>query len=252
MPSNRSRTDYEVLSRHADAKGRLSVWSLVTMLLDAADVHASEWRVSLGQLAASDHTWVLSRLHLRLDRQPDWNEPITVDTWPTGAMRILAGRDFRIKSGGKPIGVATTLWLMISRSTRKPVPLPDFVKEFEPPEDSPVVRSPRSWPEPDVSKRVALVDRSVRWTDLDLNRHATSTAYLDWLLGPLPADIPESHWLAELDILFKGESFLQDQIRIMISEISREQEDGVRSFSHNVMRVDDGAVLATARTRWMI
>jgi acyl-ACP thioesterase len=252
MPVSRSRTDYEVLSRHADANGRVSVRSLVTMLFDAADVHASKWRVSLGQLANTDHTWVLSRLHLRLERQPAWDEPVTVETWPTGAKRILAGRDFRIRSEGQPIGVATTLWLMISRSSRRPVPLPDFVQQFEPPQGSPVVHPPRNWPPPAKSTEVALVERSVRWTDLDLNRHATSTAYLDWLLGPLPADVPESSHLTELDILFKGESFLQDQIRIMISELQEDPAEEVRAFSHSVTRSKDDALLAAARSKWMM
>ncbi|MFV1980200.1 MAG: hypothetical protein ACC655_03530, partial [Rhodothermia bacterium] len=59
------RTDYEVLSRHADPNGRLSVRALVAMLFDAADLHAAQWSVSLGQLSKTSRTWVLSRLHLR-------------------------------------------------------------------------------------------------------------------------------------------------------------------------------------------
>lgn len=284
MPTTRFRTDYEVLSRHADPNGRLSAPALVTMLFDAADLHAADWSVSLGQLSKGAQTWVLSRLYLRLDEQPMWNQQISVETWPTGAMRLLAGRDFRIFAERRPVGAATTLWLMIDREARKPVGLPDFIKEFKPPDDSPLVKARGNWPGP---KEPAIrTGHTVHWTDLDLNRHANAMAYLRWLLEPVPAKAQDSGRLAELDILFKGESFLDDEIDVLVSELERTHRDiteqegtdrevtdhegtelkgthreitdregthrdrDTREFTHSAVRVSDGQILAAARSLW--
>lgn len=242
----RLRTDYEVLSRHADPNGLLSVRVLVSMLFDSADLHAAQWGVSLGQLAESNRTWVLTRLHLRLDRQPKWNDKVSVETWPTGAIRLLAGRDFAVFVDDNKIGSATTLWLMIDRNTRKPVALPEFVSDFTPPEGSPAVRAKGVWPMPDPS---ATMDPGiVRWNDLDLNRHAGALSYLDWMIGPLPHEARESTQLSELDILFKEEAFLDESIGATVSEIGSDGDS--REFSHAVVAAGSDRILAVARTKW--
>lgn len=250
MPPTRFRTDYEVLSRHADPNGRVSAPAIVTMLFDAADLHAAEWSVSLGQLSSGARTWVLSRLYLRLDRQPDWSQRITVETWPTGSMRLLAGRDFRIFADTRPVGSATTFWLMIDREARKPVALPQFIKDFKRPEDSPLVSVRGKFPEPGESSW--RTRHTVRWSDLDLNRHANAMAYLRWLLAPAPAEAQESGQLAELDILFKGESFLDDKIEVLVAELDAGNRERVaREFTHLVTRMSDDQVLASARSVWV-
>ena len=240
--------DYEVLSRHADPNGRLSVWALISMLFDAADLHAAQWRVSLGQLAEGRPTWVLSRLHLRMKRHPAWDEPVRVMTWPSGARRILAGRDFALNVADERVGVASTLWLMIDRETRRPVGLPDFVKSFVPPPESPVVKTRAKWDEPNPTTEPAE-SVEVSWHDLDLNRHASAGSYVNWLLHSVPPQCRETSALSELDILFKSEAFLGDSVGIHLGEST--DTDGGLEYTHLVRRKDDAQVLASGRSVWL-
>jgi acyl-ACP thioesterase len=215
------------------------------MLFDTADFHAGSWRMSLGQLSETSQTWVLTRLHLKLQRHPSWSEPLTIETWPAGTMRLFAGRDYHIKAGEAVIGAASTLWLMIDRKDRRPVSLPDFIREIERPEGSPVVPLTSNWAVADGTPLVAR--HQVRWLDLDLNHHANALSYLDWLLGPTPSQVQESNRLASLDLLFKEEAFDGDEVRIEVVEI---EEEDLISFGHTASRVSDNTVLATARTKW--
>ena len=250
MKSVRFSTQFPVLSRQADANGRLSVRAIIAMLFDAADLHAAQWNVSLGQLSQGrPETWVLNRLYLRLDRHPEWDEEITVTTWPSGAKRILAGRDFELTVDGRPIGRASTLWLMIDRTSRRPVSLPDFVHAFEPPPESPVVDETAKWAEPERSS--ARLRAEVDWIDLDLNDHASAPSYVEWLLRPLDPERLKTCELAGLDILFKSEAFLGEEIAVYLDPLDAPTEATSRTmvrFTHLVERATDRTVLATARS----
>ena len=72
--------------------------------------------------------WVLSRLHVRFSRIPDWREQITIETWPsdrTGGIR--AQRDFRVLDADhNVIGEAGSLWLLLSKKTKRPSAHPRF------------------------------------------------------------------------------------------------------------------------------
>ena len=104
-----------------------------------------------------------------------------------------------------------------------------------------------NWPAP--NGKIWSGREVVRWSDLDLNRHAGALSCLDWLTGPLPPELVDGGRPAELDILFKGEAFLGDEIRISVSAIKAEFPNR-QAFSHLARRESDDAVLATARTVW--
>jgi fatty acyl-ACP thioesterase B len=214
------------------------------MLFDAADMHAHNWKMSLGQLSETTQTWVLSRLHVRLERQPGWDETVGIETWAAGSRRMFAGRDYRIRAGDSDVGRASTLWLMIDRATRQPVALPDFIREIKAPEDSPVVPFKAGW-RPDVDGPNS-VEVQVSWNDLDLNQHATALSYLDWLMMPLPSGIQSEQSLLALDLQFREEAFEGDRVRVAVGPTDREEA----VFAHVARRVTDESIVALARSAW--
>ena len=95
--------------------------ALCNWLQDAAGDHASALAWGMEALHAKSLTWVLARLHLRIERLPAWREELVVSTWPCGVHRVLAVRDFGIHSGDDTVAVATSGWVLVDTATRRPV-----------------------------------------------------------------------------------------------------------------------------------
>lgn len=71
--------------------------------------------------------WVLSRLHVQIQKYPLWRDRIQVETWATSRLGgVRAYRDFRLlDANDEPVGAATSLWLLLDVNTRRPVRIPD-------------------------------------------------------------------------------------------------------------------------------
>src|SRR5512136_2711812 len=103
-----------------DAHGTLAVGALCDYLQEAAGNHAGSLGLSVASLMERHLTWVLSRLRLRIERQPAAGERLEVRTWPTGVERLFALRDFEVlDEQGHRVAAAVSAWLIIDTAARR-------------------------------------------------------------------------------------------------------------------------------------
>jgi acyl-CoA thioesterase FadM len=100
-------------------------------------------------------------------------------------------------------------------------------------------------PLPRPSRPAAAGTFRVRWSDLDLNRHANHTRYVEWALEAVPPDLRERGRLAGLGIDFLAEARLGDEVAA-----EAEAVDGGLTFLHRILRPADGRELAVLRSAW--
>jgi acyl-CoA thioesterase FadM len=75
-------------------------------------------------LRAKHKAWILSLLHLTIDRLPRWEEEIVVETWPSGLDGLRATREFVLSVEGAAAARATSAWLVFDTERRQPARLP--------------------------------------------------------------------------------------------------------------------------------
>ena len=163
---------YTVRASETDPRGRLSIVSVCNMLQDTAGGHAHA--LGLGIHDLGDYTWVLSRLSVRMDRFPGWGERVDIATWPSGANRLFALRDFLLTGdGGSVIGRATSAWVVVDLTTRRPVNNPPFIEHIPRPfrEGVGLDTTSKSAAPVDISRECTY---TVRYGELDINRHANT------------------------------------------------------------------------------
>jgi medium-chain acyl-[acyl-carrier-protein] hydrolase len=226
---------------------RLAAPALLGFLMEAAGNNADALGFSIPQLAARNLTWMLSRLRLRLRELPGWRADLVVETWPSGLSRLFALRDFRLRLYGRAIGEAASAWLLIDTVRRRPV-RPENAADW-----SGMIR-PERVSAADLERLAAFPDApggggretelTVRYNDLDVNLHATSLRYAEWLLESLPADLLASSVPCELDLDFQNEAGVGERI------LSRSTPLGSGAFAHSLVRLADGVEVARARTAW--
>lgn len=209
-PQGAQQTDiwtevFTVRSFEASASGTLSIQNLCNYFQEAAGNHAHALGVSVEQLRARHLTWMLSRLHVKVDRYPAWRDTVFIDTWPSGHNGLFATREFRMYTdAGDQVARGTSAWLVIDLKRRRAARIPDFIDQI------PVPRIPRAIADPFLKIQpleYASIQRhyEVRYSDLDLNNHANNVSFINWAIESIPAAIQKSHDLRALEVSFKAE-----------------------------------------------
>jgi len=234
---------FRIRSYEMDARGRVSIQSICNYLQEMAALHAAELGVSVIDLLEKNMTWVLSRLHVKIERYPSWGDLLTIDTWPSGAEGLYAIRDFTISdSNANVIGQATSSWMIIDLIKKKPIEMPDFIYDLRMMDKRRAIEDPFNRL-PKVSNIDFEKQFNVRRSDLDINQHVNNVNYIEWAVESVPKEIYDKKSLTELEINFRAESRYGDRV-IAQSQV---QDD---ICIHQLTRSGDDRELAIVRTRW--
>ncbi len=235
---------YTVRAYETDPRGRLSILPVCNMLQDTAACHAHALGLGLHDLG--DHTWLLSRLSVRMDSFPGWGGQVDIETWPSGANRLFAIRDFLLAGdGGSILGRASSAWVIVDLNTHRPVNNAPFIEHIPRPFregvglDAPSKQNPPA----DIARECHY---TVRYGELDINRHVNNVSYIGWFIDSVPGNVLEQQVCTGLEIAFLGEAQLDDTV------IARSGPDGTGDFTfrHEIVRESDDRPLARGRSIW--
>ncbi len=227
-----------------DAFGLLSAPALSGWLQEAAGRHAELLGVGVEALQERGLTWVLARQAVEVDRPVLLGERAEVATWPSGADRLSALRDFEVRVAGEVRVRAVTQWIVLDLATRKPV-RPGSVLPIDLIEETPhVLPLPAGRPPP---PEPAAIDRvfSTRYRDIDRNLHVTNASYVEWACEALPEATWRTARLRSFEAYFIAECLHGSEVRSLSAPA------GPGTHVHSVRREGDGKELARLRTTWV-
>ena len=187
---------------------------------------------------------MMTRLLIRMERWPLCGETIHIETWPSKRVGHLFNREFRLRDGSNLfVGAASSSWALFDVRARHVATTPKWLEEAVPwdPEEAvgfECAAVPRL--------AIASYERSVvpRLSDLDINGHVNNAQLLGWTLEALPREVSGKRVLREIDVQFRHECRLDDQVA------SRTEAKNTGIFHHSIIRVDDGRELVRARSVW--
>ncbi len=224
--------------------GRATLAGICTYLQEAAALHAHALNVASPQLQEQGITWVLARLHVKMQRMPGWQDEIIIETWPSQIDRLYAVRDFRIMLNNEEIGVATSAWVLIDLKTRRPLRrFPPEILHIHP------QRPQRALADPFAKMRLAgelqpTGNFAIRAQDIDMNNHVNNVVFISLLQDNLPPEQQNCNTVPELEIEFRGEAFLADTLLGFSAEIG-----GNTEFHHSLKRQTDDSEVIRAITK---
>jgi acyl-ACP thioesterase len=224
--------------------GCLGLVPLANHLQEAAAEHARHLGVSISRLAEAGLGWVMTRLLIRMERWPLCGETIHIETWPSKRVGHLFYREFRLRDGSNLfVGAASSSWALFDVHARQVATTPKWLEEAVPWDREEAVGFEHA-----AVPRIAIAsyERSVvpRLSDLDINGHVNNAQLLGWTLEALPREVSGERVLREIDVQFRHECRLDDQVA------SRAEAKNADVFHHNVIRVDAGRELVRARSLW--
>lgn len=237
---------FTVMYYEADPQGYARTVALLNYLQSAAGDHARRLGVSVADLLKSGHTWVLSRVHLQMDRVPRVRETVSIRTWPALRETVFTVRDFELRdASGEQIGRATTSWAVLNMASRRPARLNELLPDY--PLHPRRALEDSFGPLPVLEGGENELRLPVLRSDLDINRHVNNTVYAGWALETVPQQVIETRQLFSIEIGFRAEALYGDTIVARTAPVSNAPD----CYIHRIGNVADGRELARLRTRWI-
>lgn len=240
--------DFPVRYHELDSNGRLRPVELLNYLQDAGGAHAARLGVSVRDLRKRGLTWVLSRVHLQMERYPHADDIVLVKTWPSTREGLFSCREFELSDrSGDIFCRATSSWAALNLETRRPVKLQDFLPDYPLVSQRALADDFASLPPfPETADEMRELRFTVCRSDQDSNRHVNNAVYADWALEAVPDRIADMH-LYSLEISFRAESLYGDDI---LSRCATQTSPQSAECLHQIVNARDGRELARLRTCW--
>lgn len=212
MKNSLSR-EFIISSYDLNPKGQARLTTLANYFQEMAYHHANQLGFGFEDMNEKKIMWVLSRMRIRIDQYPAWDDRVSVETWHRGMNRLFGLRDFRLKNIDKKIlGVASSAWLILDSETRRPVRQASAVLSQNLGTDSVFEEKLDKLAAPEQIEK--LIHRKVQFSDLDIVGHVNNVKYMEWCLDALMANGSFNNEIRELEINFMHEALLGDTISI--------------------------------------
>ncbi|MGE4289591.1 MAG: acyl-[acyl-carrier-protein] thioesterase [Salinivirgaceae bacterium] len=228
---------FKITSADVDMFSRIRLGALVNLLIQSAINSADQLGFGFGGIKQQHLFWVLSRLHIEIDRPLLWYEAVSVETWPKNVEKILYLRDFIIRDKDQQVVArATSGWLAIDLETKRPKIIEGLDAElFSRLKDKHGISSlpEKIFP----VKEGEAFDFKATYFDIDLNKHVTSSRYVDWMMDTFPLDFHQNHYPKKLLINYNKETLPGEQLKL----IRHENEPGSFQFEGINRQSNSGA-----------
>jgi acyl-ACP thioesterase len=210
-------SEFKITSADTDMFARIRAGGMINLLIQSAINSAENLGFGFKNLKEQKLFWVLSRLTVEIYKPLHWNQLAEVETWPKSIEGLLYMRDFIVRDTTQNIiARATSGWLAIDTGTKKPKIIDGIQAEmFVHLKDKQAIQaSPEKLPPTTVGESFATHSG---YFDFDLNRHVTSTRYIDWMMDTFPFDFHEQHFPKKISVNFMKETLPGDSIHIVRS-----------------------------------
>lgn len=228
---------FKVRAAEAGPDGLVKPSAIVNYFQEAAWQHADVLGVSVPTLQTKGHTWMLHRLILTIKAPLRTGEVVEIETWPSGVEKFFTNRDFRFRNEkDELVAEGCTAWVVIDLNKRRLIPVPSYISEGR----FTIENNHLPHPEgklPEVGETFSGPEFRVYYQHLDENNHVNNVHYMEWMLSSLPQDFLLHHKLASIDIQFKSECLLNDELVTGFRQISPEEIIHVIREKHSAREV---------------
>lgn len=244
---NRFTTGFQVPSWDCGPSGRMFPVAMLRYFQEGAVLHSDAEDGVFDRVLDHGLFWAMTGMKMTMGVLPMRGEQVSVTTWHAGGNRLLFYRAYKaLGEDGRVLASGVSSWALVNGETRRMVrasALPVVLPESELGQEH----------EGLVPERLGEMDGlegGIPWLagfrDLDTNGHVNNVRYAEWVLETLPEEMLLNRQLTSLELEFKSELRLGDEVRSVGSP-----SDTPHVYDHAVLK-DDGTLACRARTSWNV
>ncbi len=217
MPEYQMEREYELEIGGVDERRMARPSTIVGIMQDLATCHAEELGLDKAAWETSRAFWVLSRMKYHVNRPLMQHETIRAVTWPRMIRGALWYRDFRFFVGKEEVGYAVTGWAIIDVDRHRLV-RPKALGLNVPDQIDGIQEQLSQIPCHDLKP---LFERTVRYSDIDVNRHLNNVKAIDILTDAIGLEEHPDWYVSEMTVNYKAETACGTLLTLL-----RKQEGG--------------------------
>ncbi len=214
--NNFYKINHTIKYSETDSDYRVRLDYIMAHFQDITGLHSGEMEIDgKTMLEKSNAFWVLTKLKMKIERLPEFDETVEIETWPTTAKGVRFGRDYIISKDGTPLISCTSEWCTLDFDTHRP-------RKAE------TVHYPHSMPHRDYKcdageiirlKEVVEEDNLHHtyissFVDIDTNHHTNNVAYIRMFLNCFSPQEFSAIYPDEFQISFFSQSFYGEEISV--------------------------------------
>ena len=207
--------EYKILSSDVDLYRRLRLSRLHVWLQEASIAHTEALGAGRDKTLDRGLLWIIAQQQTGLSRLPEYDERVTVSSWPGKTMHVFFPRFCRVTDGaGRVLAETTALWALMDEKTRKTV-FPDRwgieIPPFVTGDRAPLPRVPRT---EETDRETPF---TVPFSYVDLNGRMNNTRYFDLADDLLPEALREKT-PRDVSVEYGGEARLGETVTLRFSQ----------------------------------
>jgi acyl-ACP thioesterase len=234
---------YDITSYHTDFKQLLSPVSLFYFFQESAWRHANSRGFGWTHLAERNEYWILAKMHVIIDRMPNWIEKIRLETWGKEPELLTAFRDFEFfDTDNQSIIRVTSSWHILNMQTHRPTTLTHFADNFPIVSRHAIAEKPQKIQLP-TSEPVKSTVYTILPSDIDINLHVNNTRYVQWAIDCIPFEFQKQHVLQEVNVNFLSQARINERYFV-------ETYQNELNFIHFIISEKENRKLAAVQSKW--
>ena len=208
-------TELRLRNKDVNLHRRLRTAMLFELMQEASIRHTEE--LGMGRKMTLDRglLWMVTLQRAEIARMPEYDECITLESWPGETMHLLFPRYYRVlDEGGNTLVSASALWALVDQETRRMI----FPDRYGVHVEGCVTGHEIELPSPPRKAQGGEASRfTVPFSYLDLNGHMNNTRYFDLAEDLIPA-AAEGRALREIQVEYSSEARLGDTLSITLEQ----------------------------------
>ena len=204
--------NFTVSDLQCDRFGRLKMSAICWFVQEMAGRHCVKLSLDWDNLAKKGLFWAIIRHRVQVSRLPRKGEQIRLETWPMPTTRVAFPRSVvAFDMDGNLLFSSVSLWVLMDLQSRamilpgkSGVEVPGVLRGGE-------LTPPASLHPAELARGQ---QRTVGFTDLDINGHMNNCRYLDWAADLLPSEFHRDHGIREFTLCYLSEAREGDRLEL--------------------------------------
>lgn len=200
-----------------DVSGEVKLRKVMELMQDIATEHADNLGFGWDDMSANGLYWIVSKVKIVFDRRPCRDtRRFFLYTWPIAFGKLFVERRFTaVDEQGNTLFRSSTLWMMADKQTRKLAPSDVVTRYYKGDFDGADCGCDTNYARLRKTDGFSLrYRRTIRRSDLDINRHVNNTAYVNFAVDALG----ETERVNYVEIVYHKELRLNDEIDVYLHD----------------------------------
>lgn len=204
---------HTISSHEVDFNNNLSLHMLFGLFQEAAYQHVKVLNIGWKDLYSENMGWILSRIKIKIENLPCWEDDITIKTWSTGTDGIKANRSWLVKNtDNKTIIQATSNWLIMNETTRRIVRIDK--NKINPHSLNNYVMDSELEKLHEMHEHDTLFEITAKNSEMDVNHHVNNTNYIKWVFDAEKIEFLKDFYPSEIEINYLKEALPGNKIEV--------------------------------------